>query len=386
MIESYSLLEQDLGNAPVLSVITNSLWIASLIMSLHTLLLAVMIKQWLVDYAWTTSSEDPTTPTLALRQMRREGIIKWWIPQIIEFLPIFLIFALVFFLVGLVTFFWPVNTPVAIVTTVFSSMPIICFVVTTALPSLYDSCMYRSGQAWVFYRFIGMLVQIFPKTCFRRRLRVPSWADFDLQQPSTAEYLANGLLWIHRSSATSDESLMRATYTSALSLDDPMVQVGLLVKLFSHDIRTHMAAVSSVNSEERWMSEYREAWLSRMGLQLTKQVYTALLTALPSIRDDKNICWGDLAKMLSTIWRLVTENVDSGGPITIQWQGQVLEGVEALVNLLEPGSDSNQDDDRCLIDRCLIVSDLVQCVTKIDIFYPERYDNIGAYETCSGIL
>ncbi|KDQ18599.1 hypothetical protein BOTBODRAFT_516309 [Botryobasidium botryosum FD-172 SS1] len=86
------------------AVRVNSLWFASLTISLSSVVVIILAKYWIDgydDYQYNpTSSRDRGR----IRQLRYTNLVQWRIPAIIEFTPTLLLIALGLFFIGLIDF------------------------------------------------------------------------------------------------------------------------------------------------------------------------------------------------------------------------------------------------------------------------------------------
>ncbi|KAL1672406.1 hypothetical protein EV122DRAFT_200024, partial [Schizophyllum commune] len=80
----------------------NGLWLASLIFSLSTALIAVLAKQWIQHYI-SLSGGTPRHRAL-VRHYRLIGLERWRVPFMIGFLPALLTIALLLFFAGLAVY------------------------------------------------------------------------------------------------------------------------------------------------------------------------------------------------------------------------------------------------------------------------------------------
>lgn len=80
----------------------NSLWLASLSLTLATALVAGLIKQWLQYYVADVTGSAKNRA--CIRQYRYIGLAKWYVPAIIETLPVVMNTSLFLFFLGLIFF------------------------------------------------------------------------------------------------------------------------------------------------------------------------------------------------------------------------------------------------------------------------------------------
>ncbi|KAF9261602.1 hypothetical protein L218DRAFT_905382, partial [Marasmius fiardii PR-910] len=147
--------------APSLAVRVNSVWFLSLILSLSTIVLGILCKQWIREHRRDTSSASPRE-TLELRQIRYESLERWGVLALLSSLPLILQLALLFFFVGLLDLLWSLDFIVAsLASFVIAVFAFILFLTTivpcyylTISPSIVFSdniciCPYKSPQAWL---------------------------------------------------------------------------------------------------------------------------------------------------------------------------------------------------------------------------------------------
>lgn len=139
-------------HSSVLDVRINILWFLSLAISLIASLFAILVQQWLFEYA----VRRPTTVRqgVHLRQLRYNALQDWGVYDIVALLPVLLQIALILFLVGLFLLLWSLNSVVATIVSVFLSVPITFFVATTLLPILYPSSPYKSTTTTILITFV----------------------------------------------------------------------------------------------------------------------------------------------------------------------------------------------------------------------------------------
>ena len=128
------------------TVTLNSLWFASLILSLSDALVAIMVKQWLSEYR---SGLSGTSQDIArLRQYRLNNLAKWHVAAIVGALPVVLQLSLVLFFVGLLVLLRDLHPTVAKVATGLVAITFIIMGGTILLPVLWSDCCYLSSPAY----------------------------------------------------------------------------------------------------------------------------------------------------------------------------------------------------------------------------------------------
>ncbi|KAK0477904.1 hypothetical protein IW261DRAFT_1400699, partial [Armillaria novae-zelandiae] len=131
------------------NVVINVAWFSSLILALTAVLMAILVKQWLVQYSWTNGKFVPP-PRLAvgLRQLHFTSLNSPFIEGSMAYAPLLLIIALFLFFTGLAILLWNLNSIVAGITSSLIGFTTIYFLATTIAPSFDPNSMCRSIQAW----------------------------------------------------------------------------------------------------------------------------------------------------------------------------------------------------------------------------------------------
>ncbi|KAI9059482.1 hypothetical protein FKP32DRAFT_1152643 [Trametes sanguinea] len=131
------------------AVAINALWFSALICSVAAASISILVRQWLNQY---TSGLTGVSPGVArLRQLRRDGLKKWKVAEIMMLLPILLQGAVVLFLIGLILFLKQLNNEIMKIASVLIALLLTFVFVTTILPTFKDDCSYQSPQAWGFF-------------------------------------------------------------------------------------------------------------------------------------------------------------------------------------------------------------------------------------------
>jgi hypothetical protein len=121
----------------------NVLWFSSLILSLFAALFGIFVKQWLHTYSNWSDVADPREAVL-VHEFYRIGRERWHVSNILATLPLLLQLALLFFVTGLVTYLWTLNTVVAGCLSVLVVAGVITALVAIVLPVYYPNCPYKS--------------------------------------------------------------------------------------------------------------------------------------------------------------------------------------------------------------------------------------------------
>ncbi|KAG7445268.1 uncharacterized protein BT62DRAFT_1006969 [Guyanagaster necrorhizus] len=176
----------------------NVFWFLSLTLSLMTVVIGILCKQWLREY-----QKDPSLPyreSLALRQLRYESFEAWRVHDILATLPLLLQVALVLFLTGIMDLLWSLDNVVAAIVTLFIVLGFLMVVATTVLPCLVHlhsggrlPCAYRSPQSWAFLQATFFLLRGFKKQYVRGDWFSIETRDF---QNSFDRFAARGVSWL----------------------------------------------------------------------------------------------------------------------------------------------------------------------------------------------
>ncbi|RXW20259.1 hypothetical protein EST38_g5607 [Candolleomyces aberdarensis] len=225
LIESSKLLGPDEANPPKShSVTINAFWYCSLVLAMNTVLVTILVKQWLTEYVWDVGTFVPSPRQgFALRHLRFQLLSQWKVPTIIECLPLQLVIALLLFYVGLISFLWILHPIVAALATSLIAISVLIFVLTTIAPVWQPLCPFQSPQAWFFYRISHSVSRwFFPEA--RSRLTMPrdgDWVDHGIEiirSHDDALYETKGLIWVQRSLGTWNPGLIKQVFSCAVSL------------------------------------------------------------------------------------------------------------------------------------------------------------------------
>jgi len=144
----------------------NTLWFASLVLSLTTVLVGIVSLQWIREhqqYSGVTLQEK-----FSIFCMRKEALEAWCVPQIFAGLPLLLQGALALYFAGLIEHLLGFGPGVAIPGIIFITLSLFFLVATTVLPTLQglvvlpthlemtldlpSPCPYKSPQSQAFRR------------------------------------------------------------------------------------------------------------------------------------------------------------------------------------------------------------------------------------------
>ncbi|TFK35282.1 hypothetical protein BDQ12DRAFT_655785, partial [Crucibulum laeve] len=151
-------------NPSAAAIRINVFWFLSLTLSFTTVLLGTLCLQWLREYL--RDARKTHRDTLAIRQVRFEGLMSWKIPNIVSGLPLLLQGAFVLFFIGLVDFLWTLDTIVASIVSVSVGFTFLVLFATTISPGVqavfvyhnvtkeFTICPFKSAQSFSLYRLI----------------------------------------------------------------------------------------------------------------------------------------------------------------------------------------------------------------------------------------
>lgn len=124
------------------SVVLNVLWFTALILSLVTVSLGMLVKQWLREIL----ANPYVSPEqyCQVRLLRVRGLRSYKVTEIAMFLPLLLQLALALFFVGLILFIKPIDTTIASVCIALIAAWMVFFCVATFTPMVSPSCPYKT--------------------------------------------------------------------------------------------------------------------------------------------------------------------------------------------------------------------------------------------------
>ncbi|KAK7685562.1 hypothetical protein QCA50_011429 [Cerrena zonata] len=124
------------------SVVTNTLWTASLVIALITASLGILVKQWFHEFMAYDTHDSRLQ--IATRFFRNQGMKDWMVFELAASLPLLLQTALVLFFIGLSAFLRELNPVVGWVTTGIMLVWITIFLFTTLAPAFSSQCPYKT--------------------------------------------------------------------------------------------------------------------------------------------------------------------------------------------------------------------------------------------------
>jgi len=129
---------------PPAAVRLNVLWFSSLTCSLLAALIAVLAKQWMVEYPRGAAPSATPCERAQHRQIRFAGITTWHFLAVIDFLPSLITISFVLFFIGLCDFLFSLNAVVGWVVTVLCVLGFLFILFTNITAMVYPSCPFRT--------------------------------------------------------------------------------------------------------------------------------------------------------------------------------------------------------------------------------------------------
>lgn len=111
--------------------------------------MAILVKQWLQRYKLEDYS--PARERTRIREHRFGGLLTWGVPEIVAFLPLLLRTSLNLFFIGLIVFLRTLHRPIAAGITALIALWFGTYILSLILPSLFNTCPYKSPEATFFY-------------------------------------------------------------------------------------------------------------------------------------------------------------------------------------------------------------------------------------------
>ncbi|KAK0437181.1 hypothetical protein EV421DRAFT_1075943 [Armillaria borealis] len=302
------------------NVVINVAWFSSLILALTAVLMAILVKQWLVQYSWTNGRFVPP-PRLAvgLRQLHFTSLNSPFMEGSMAYAPLLLTIALCLFFAGLAILLWTLNSIVAGITTALIGFTTIYFLATTIAPSLDPNSMCRSIQAWSFRRVVLLFRFI---VTGGRKPSIDTWIDISLEYlKGKNEHLSRALLWVHNHAVAWDFSRIRSIWKCARSLDDAAAPQ-VLCDIYLDD--------PAESGEPILSKAYTDVWRTWIGDEEIEETYGLLLRTFPdnswATRSPENNA-NHIDAFCSLHFGIVYQYSDAH---------EILNGLTKLANLLSP--------------------------------------------------
>ncbi|KAF8551130.1 hypothetical protein OG21DRAFT_1487242 [Imleria badia] len=159
------------------SVLINTLWYLSLVLSLASALFGMMAKQWLREYMqWTIMSTLPADAVF-LRQLRYEAFVDWKTPGILACIPVLLEVAVILFFVGMVVHLFTLNAIVADVCTAAVAITLTLTILSLILPVSFPRCPYKSPAGWSLLLLMRSWTSLWDMLRFRMSFISEAWSN-----------------------------------------------------------------------------------------------------------------------------------------------------------------------------------------------------------------
>ena len=130
----------------------NAVWFVSLTLALAVSLLAILVKQWLVEYNTRMRQPASSARVWARRHAEyRAGLETWKVGAFISGLSFLLHVALLLFLIGLVGMLFELDTAIFGVVLGLASVVVLAYSAATFLPLRYGTCPSYTpllGRPW----------------------------------------------------------------------------------------------------------------------------------------------------------------------------------------------------------------------------------------------
>ncbi|KAG8873439.1 hypothetical protein FRB98_009015, partial [Tulasnella sp. 332] len=135
------------------TVQNNAFFAASLVMSLLAAFGAVLAKQWLLHYTQTGQIGALETQCRK-RQKKFSGARRWHLKTIVEVLPLLLQISLLAFFIGLIDFFWSLDTTIAALVMVLTGLASLAYTYTVIAATLFPDCPFQSHATELIRRIV----------------------------------------------------------------------------------------------------------------------------------------------------------------------------------------------------------------------------------------
>jgi hypothetical protein len=276
--ESYKW-PQDPAFNKTAGTIINAAFFSSLIISLNAVVMATLVKQWLAEYTWALESRSGSSQEiLALRQVRFNGLNKWKLPQIIDYLPLQIIFAVFLFFAGVAYLAWTLDAVVGVVVSVLVGASGMFFITTSILPTFYPESFSRSPQAWLVHHARISIQNTTSSSSSRKE--ISDWSQILMEHVKAVDSHPeiDALYWIHSVLASWDPKLLPSIWNCAVSLDSQSLAANAVCTLYRH------TASHTVGDKNLFTVKQAEAFCKDIpqGEMLLTSGHKALLKAFPS--------------------------------------------------------------------------------------------------------
>jgi hypothetical protein len=184
----------------------------SLSLSLTSALIGVLTKQWLHQYL-SIPSGTPRDRS-QIRQYRYTGLEAWFVPWVVELLPVSVHAALAIFLGALVAYLYPLKREIAYVVAAVAAVSYGLYLASLILPLLYPQCPYKTPLSVYLFnglhslRHYGRLAfRCLARTCSQSfdfavgNIRTFQQAEYEAVQSSSTEVSVDAIFALHTMSS-----------------------------------------------------------------------------------------------------------------------------------------------------------------------------------------
>ncbi|KAI4524661.1 hypothetical protein K525DRAFT_266798 [Schizophyllum commune Loenen D] len=120
----------------------NALWFTTLALSLATVLIAALVKQWLQEYVKT--SAGPPRKRALVRHIRFTALLRWKVSFIIGLVPLLLHVSLALFFAGLAVFLRALHPLISTIVLVVTGLTYFFYLATHTIAVLFWKCSYQT--------------------------------------------------------------------------------------------------------------------------------------------------------------------------------------------------------------------------------------------------
>ncbi|KAF7347094.1 hypothetical protein MVEN_01463400 [Mycena venus] len=154
---SFDLPSRAVFVAPSSSLVCNTFWFISLGLSLASALLATLVEQWARNFSQKVDMRPSPIIRARVFSYLYHGLKQFNMHNMVDIVPLFLHFSLIFFFAGLVAFLLPINRTVTIVAVLLLGIVTAVYIGATVLPLLYSNCPYRTPLTSVCWRLSQLI-------------------------------------------------------------------------------------------------------------------------------------------------------------------------------------------------------------------------------------
>ncbi|KAH7096484.1 hypothetical protein BKA62DRAFT_833940 [Auriculariales sp. MPI-PUGE-AT-0066] len=301
----------------------NGLWFTSLMLALIVSLLAILVKQWLVQYTSLMRSSAGNAKRWACRHFAlRNGLSTWGIEPFISWLAVLLHIALFLFFAGLVTFLRGLDPVIFYVMIAMSAATASFYLASTVAPIIWTPCPSRTpllrsletGLDWLQYRIRTLLTVAWNVTLYLVAIARAVFESFIVHQSREVSW--NVRWWLgqyHRSWRREPPTRSTTTFESRLMVgrEHQLIDEVILWVLGPENQLTEVDAVVGIdaigavnfeNHEPQQLSLFRSAHI----LSAVDRQYQLLTRAGQAITAERAASIGRVLR----VWIAISGPVD----------------------------------------------------------------------------